>query len=333
MNELIFERYELRYQQDVLSLHREAVADLPLDMSLLAEEQDLRDIESSYLTSGGEYLVVLSNDQVVAMGGYKMIDAERAELKRMRVREDYRGKGVGSRLLKELETRASAQGARELMLETAAARPQTLAFYDKHGYDETGRGLYANIETVTFRKLIDPHGDLLGLEASAVRLRGSSARWRELYEEEATRIRAVLGNLIVDIQHFGSTSIPGVKAKPIIDILVGVARLADGEQCIPLLESIGYEYVPETGIPGDFTFGKRARRTHLVHVVEFGSINWRGNLKFRDALRADPALAVIYERLKLSLSEQFQDRASYTAGKSEFILEVVSPIDQDDTDG
>ena len=148
--------------------------------------------------------------------------------------------------------------------------------------------------------------------------------WAELYLQEERQIRTALGPLIVDVQHIGSTSVPGIQAKPILDILVGLQSFEQAPQCIPLMESIGYEYAPQAGIPNDFVFGKAERRTHLAHLVEYGGSNWQDNLRFRDRLREDISLAQEYEALKLALGERYPNsRANYTEGKTAFIQRVL----------
>jgi GrpB-like predicted nucleotidyltransferase (UPF0157 family) len=171
----------------------------------------------------------------------------------------------------------------------------------------------------------EDYNGVLGLEQKAVRLHDPTPLWAELYQQEERRIRAALGVLLVDIQHYGSTAIPGIKAKPILDIMVGLNHFEDAVQCIPLLATIGYDYAPHAGIPGDYTFGKGVRRTHLVHVVAYGSANWTDCLRFRDALRRDPALARAYEDLKVALAQQYaQSRVDYTAAKTAFIQQVIT---------
>jgi len=172
----------------------------------------------------------------------------------------------------------------------------------------------------------DDFGGVLGLEHQVVRFHEPTPLWAEFYQQEESRLRgalAGLGDVLVDIQHFGSTSIPNIQAKPILDILVGIRRLEDGPRCIGPLEAIGYEYAPWAGIPGDLTFGKGERRTHLVHVVEYGGANWSENIRFRDALRRDPELAREYEALKLRLGQEHSEsRADYTEAKTEFIRRI-----------
>ena len=175
----------------------------------------------------------------------------------------------------------------------------------------------------------DNYKGLLGLERNTVVLHDPTPVWDDLYREEAQRISCALGNRLVDIQHIGSTAIPGIKAKPILDILVGVRRFEDGVQCIAPLEGIGYDYVSDAGIYGHYTFGrgntkKGERRTHLVHVVEYGGANWKHNICFRDVLRNNPKLAYEYEALKIALAQKHaRNRADYTDGKTAFIKSVT----------
>jgi GrpB-like predicted nucleotidyltransferase (UPF0157 family) len=164
---------------------------------------------------------------------------------------------------------------------------------------------------------------VLGLKQGAVRLAPHTARWAELYAEEEARLRAALQGVLIDIQHFGSTSVPGIHAQPILDILVAVRQRDDVFDRRPQLQALGYGYVPGAGVPGHHVFGKRQPRTHLLHVVEHASRNWTENLWFRDRLRADPALAAEYDALKLRLAEAHPDnRARYTEEKSAFVQRI-----------
>jgi GrpB-like predicted nucleotidyltransferase (UPF0157 family) len=166
---------------------------------------------------------------------------------------------------------------------------------------------------------------VLGLENSIVRLSDYTKVWIELYQEEEKRIRAAVGHLIVDLQHIGSTAIPGIKAKPILDMLAGVEQLEKALGCKAPLEAIGYDYIAHAGIANDHVFGKGIARTHYLHVVEYGGAKWTNHLCFRDRLRKDPELAQAYERLKEELSQQFSDsRAKYHDEKSKFISEVLA---------
>lgn len=167
----------------------------------------------------------------------------------------------------------------------------------------------------------------LGLKNQAVSLAVPNALWHVAYEGEAEAIRQALGDMAIDIQHIGSTALPGIKAKPIIDILVGLKHFADGLGCIGAMESIGYDYAGSDIVPDDHIFGRGIKgqsRTHLVHVVEYRGLNWNRMIAFRDALRGDARLARAYEQLKVGLADEHAaNRAEYTKAKRDFIDKVV----------
>jgi GrpB-like predicted nucleotidyltransferase (UPF0157 family) len=167
----------------------------------------------------------------------------------------------------------------------------------------------------------------LGLQQTKVSLVEPNALWERAYAHEAAAIREALGDMAIDIQHVGSTAIPGIKAKPIIDILVGIKHFDDGPLCIGPMEKIGYEYAGSDIVPDDHIFGRgnaSDSRTHLVHVVEHLGNNWNRMLIFRDALRNDAGLARAYEQLKVGLAgEHAESRAAYTKAKGEFIDAVL----------
>lgn len=168
------------------------------------------------------------------------------------------------------------------------------------------------------------HEDVLGLEQGRVRLRPYTPQWSDLFAAEARAIRSVLGALAIDVQHVGSTSVPGLTAKPILDIAVGVEQLACYPLCIDPLARLGYEHVPWQGLARNEVFAKGVVRTHLVHVVEHGGDKWRDYLRFRDRLINVPGLAREYEALKRALAQTHgEDRAGYTAAKHAFIRGVL----------
>jgi GNAT superfamily N-acetyltransferase len=151
---LHFIRYRPEYQEQVLALHRSAMEGMTHGMTQQEEEADLLAIERIYLDDGGEFLIGLLDDEVVAMGGFKLLSDSTAELKRMRIASQFQGRGYGSQLLRELESLAFQRGFQTLCLETAKARNLTLAFYRKHAYQETGRSAYGTVETVKFAKML-----------------------------------------------------------------------------------------------------------------------------------------------------------------------------------
>jgi 2-phosphosulfolactate phosphatase len=174
-----------------------------------------------------------------------------------------------------------------------------------------------------------PHGSAtLGLKHGLNLLVDYDPRWPAAYAAEKERILAALGDLVVAIEHYGSTSISDLRAKPIIDILVGIRTQADWMACKAPLEALGYDYAEHAGVPDHFIFGRGrdlSERTHLVHVIEYGSTTWRASLAFRNALRADPVLAAQYQALKEQAIAQIPEgRGAYTDLKGPFVAAVVA---------
>lgn len=171
---------------------------------------------------------------------------------------------------------------------------------------------------------------MLGLSNDTNMLVDYDPSWPAAYEAEAARLAPALGNIAKGIEHFGSTSVPGMRAKPILDIIVGVSPLSDWERCKAPLESLGYNFVPNANISGHHIFvrGRDAtERTHILHIADYETEEWSLNLAFRDALRRDPALCAKYvaekERAAAAAPE---GRARYTALKSSFISDLKGPL-------
>jgi len=167
---------------------------------------------------------------------------------------------------------------------------------------------------------------MLGLKHGINYLVDYDPDWPAAFEEERARIHSVLGDVARSIEHYGSTAVEGLRAKPILDILVGVAPLEAWIECKLPLEKLGYDYAENAGVPGHFIFGRgrdRSERTHLVHVVEFNGDSWRTNLAFRDALRADQPLRAEYLRMKEhAVTLAPEGRARYNELKHSFIEKV-----------
>jgi GNAT superfamily N-acetyltransferase len=147
-------RYQPDYLDQVLALHRSAMDGFTTGISRHDEEADLMAIDQFYL-SEGEFLVGILQNRVIAMGGFKRLSDTIAELRRMRILKELQGHGYGTQMLRELERLALQQGIPSLCLETAIARPLTLAFYRKHGYQEAGPGYYGEVETLKFTKTLN----------------------------------------------------------------------------------------------------------------------------------------------------------------------------------
>ena len=162
----------------------------------------------------------------------------------------------------------------------------------------------------------------LGLRYGTVKLVPHSPEWKKHFEIEKVLLAEAIGRYIVEIRHIGSTAVPGIHAKPIIDIMVGLEHLQDIEHCIPPLEEIGYIYMGEQDIPGWHFFikGRGEVKTHHLHVVEWDSEYWITHLLFQEYLVRHPEVAHAYEQLKLALEDKYpDDRTAYTRDKSDFI--------------
>ncbi|MFH2203390.1 MAG: GrpB family protein [Elusimicrobiota bacterium] len=147
--------------------------------------------------------------------------------------------------------------------------------------------------------------------------------WPGQFAAEQDAILAVLGDMISAVEHVGSTALPGVAAKPTIDLMVGVDRLDVGKKVVAALADLGYSYFGEFSIPGRHFFRKGTPPTHHVHWVEITSDFWDKQLLFRDYMRAHPADGRAYEEHKKKLAAKFRDdRDKYTLAKTEFIEEI-----------
>lgn len=166
---------------------------------------------------------------------------------------------------------------------------------------------------------------MLGLMEGMVVLVEHDPDWVWIYCEEELRIKDALRGLALDVQHCGSTAVPGIRAKPILDVVVGVERLALGLECIRPLQALGYEYLGEEIVPDEHFFGKGAPRTHHLHLVDRRGSRWHDMVLFRDRLLVDRDIARRYEAIKVALAHRFpNDRASYTKAKATFIASIVA---------
>lgn len=165
----------------------------------------------------------------------------------------------------------------------------------------------------------------LGLEQGVNRLVPYNPLWPQAFQEEAARIATALGPAALAIEHYGSTSVPGLTAKPIIDLQIGVAHIDQGLAFITPMAALGYDYAGDQGIPEHHIFGRGLARTFLAHVLVYGGDQWRRSLRFRDRLRADPDARQAYADLKLGLAATTTSRAAYTAGKTKFVERMSTP--------
>ena len=171
---------------------------------------------------------------------------------------------------------------------------------------------------------------MLGLKHGVNYLVDYHPGWKREFEAESRRIKTALGSLAKGVEHYGSTSVEGMRAKPILDILVGVAPLELWQECVGPVQDLGYDYAEHAGVPGHYIFGRgrdKSERTHLLHIVEFEGLSWTSNLQLRDALRQDAHLRDSYVAAKeAAIASAPTGRAQYNELKRAFIEKAKAAL-------
>jgi GrpB-like predicted nucleotidyltransferase (UPF0157 family) len=157
---------------------------------------------------------------------------------------------------------------------------------------------------------------------------GHDPAWAKTFSTEKASLAPVFTGTTVKIEHVGSTPVPGLAAKPIIDICIGLTRPADAEARVDAMALLGYQYVPEfeADVPHRRYFRRpHARpRSHHAHCGVFGDPTWARHLIFRDYLRGHPDVANEYAALKRALADRHRnDRLAYTEARDPFITRIL----------
>ncbi|MDI3089995.1 GrpB family protein [Priestia megaterium] len=169
---------------------------------------------------------------------------------------------------------------------------------------------------------------MLGVERGLVILEPYNYKWSILFDKERELLYAHLKDLIIEIEHVGSTSIEGLFAKPIIDIAIGVSSLDRVIKIKEKVKEIGYFEVP-VSIDGKHVFAKNKENkiTHFLHIMIYNQNLWRDQISFRDYLRSFPDARVKYIKLKAELANKYpNDVVSYTNEKKEFVDHVLKKV-------
>lgn len=166
----------------------------------------------------------------------------------------------------------------------------------------------------------------MALKRGTVQLEDYSSTWKESYETEEKLLKDVLKNKIIEIHHVGSTSVPGLKAKPIVDILIVLKSLDEIDEIERLLKSHNYENCGQHGITDQYFFAKGPdeARSHYIHFTVPKSKTYYDSIYFRNYLIDHPEYLKKYSNIKQELALKYADeRPKYTQGKSEFISNVI----------
>jgi len=165
---------------------------------------------------------------------------------------------------------------------------------------------------------------MLGLPAGKVIIADYSPAWPAEFQAERARVLAALGGAVRAIEHIGSTAVPGLAAKPVIDIALAVDDLAAVPALVAPLAALGYEFLGEYGLPGRLFFRKGEPATHHIHAVRSDSEHWRVWRLFRDYLRRHAEEARRYAEFKRELAGRFAaDRDAYTRAKTEYVSSIL----------
>lgn len=167
----------------------------------------------------------------------------------------------------------------------------------------------------------------LGLKRGTVEIVGYDPLWPQMFEKEKAALLAVLGKEVLAIEHIGSTSVPGLASKPIIDMVVAVKSFDQLDYFIDHLQKLGYEYMPDRMFKERkfFPKGSQDNRTHHLNlVIKNDPEQWDNMMLFRDYLRKNDAVRDQYSKLKQELADNHpNDRYNYTEGKNSFIQQVL----------
>jgi GrpB-like predicted nucleotidyltransferase (UPF0157 family)/GNAT superfamily N-acetyltransferase len=243
-----------------------------------------------------------------------------AEVTALYVDPDRLREGTGGVLLAAALGELSEKGWHDAVLWVLPENEGALAFYNRFEFAvEPG---VEKVEERSGRPVIRLRVSL----DEPVRLAPYDPAWPSRFDSESAALEAAIrGYAPGGIHHVGSTAVPDLEAKPIIDILVGVRSLEESRACFEPLARLGYVYAPY--LPDEMHWLCKphpSRRTHHLHLVPANSKRYRDELAFRDRLRADRTLAAEYAALKRALARRFeQDREAYTEAKSDFIRRAL----------
>ncbi|HSK49471.1 MAG TPA: bifunctional GNAT family N-acetyltransferase/GrpB family protein [Solirubrobacterales bacterium] len=309
-----------REQPDALALFagfiRESDGPLGIDLEAEIAAGPPTELEGP----NGVLLLARVDGEPAGIGGVRFLDTGAAEVKSMYVAPAFRGRGVARALLRELERIARERGCARVQLDTSDYLTGAIALYRSAGYHEVPDYNGNPKANLWFER---------SLADELLRIVPYDERWPQQFESERAALEEALGDLAAGgIHHVGSTAVPGLEAKPTVDILVGVESLEASRACFEPLAELGYLHAPYLAEEMHwFCKPDPARREFHLHLVPTGSRRYRDELAFRDRLRADPELAGRYAALKRQLVACFSaDRDAYTEAKSEFIAAALAQL-------
>ncbi|HLF70354.1 MAG TPA: bifunctional GNAT family N-acetyltransferase/GrpB family protein [Actinomycetota bacterium] len=226
---------------------------------------------------------------------------------------EHRGRGIGTSMMRSVIGWAKL---RRLELLVVWPSVDSMEFYGRMGFASNPRLLELNLQDIPIRSsrkaVVVPH----------------DPAWTQVFEHERAAILERLSGAVERVEHMGSTAVPGLGAKPIVDILIGVRSMGAFEDVLRGLVTLGYEY--SCAAEGDMPFRRYFRkdidgeRRFQIHMVETSHDFFQTHLLFRDWLRQHPDDAADYQALKEGLSQEHDEVYAYTEAKSDFILGILA---------
>lgn len=268
----------------------------------------------------GVLLLARVDGEPAGLGGIRYLDTEAAEVKSMFVAPPHRGHGIARAILAELERIARERDCRRIQLDTSDYLTGAVALYRSAGYREVPPYNENAKASLWFER---------SLSSEWISVAPYDSRWPQMFAGERAALEIAVGDWIVDgVHHVGSTAVPGLDAKPIIDILVGVESLEVSRACFEPLSRLEYLYAPYRSDEMHwFCKPDPSRRTHHLHLIPHDQPRYAEELAFRDRLRGNPALVHEYAALKRDLAARFgDDREGYTDAKTVFIRRVIGQL-------
>jgi GrpB-like predicted nucleotidyltransferase (UPF0157 family) len=242
-------------------------------------------------------------------------------LHRLAVIPSARRMSLGHALVSYVEARAREAGCGRVRLGVRIQLPENQTFYARLGYAVLGPDAHPGYTRPTFLHMAK---NIHEPPQRFVETSPPDPIWRMQYAAEARLLRLVFGDDLVDIHHIGSTAVPGIYAKPVIDIMPLVRDIRAVDAYNPIMQALGYRPMGEFGVAGRRYFPKGGNhRTHHVHIFEAGSPEVVRHLAFRDYLTAFPEKANAYSELKRSLATVHPtDMDAYVAGKDAMVRQL-----------